>query len=367
MSYQLDPKNFMFGTAFREGIQQSQDNKRKNALLDLEKQQFGLNERRVGMEEKRYAQSEQALKDAQERERIGRRALMKDPTLLQEWGIEFDPSDPEDMAAAEQIFTQVAQTYGGFETTKPNAVGTLYKMADGTYAPAESAIGQQFYNEPTAPREGPAPSYRDIIDPTDPKRMITVDGRIYRGGGLGSPGVLGIAGKEPSAAKAEETRGTGKSSVSDIVSNLRDSYNQLHKAGGIVDKDAGVVANVGNYLQSSAPGQLAGRVFGTENQSTRNKIKQARPLLLQAIRQATGMTGKQMDSNVELQLYLSAATDPTLDIDANLEALDNIERLYGLGEGAAAPQAAPGGRQAPEGIDPAIWNAMTPQEQALWP
>lgn len=339
MSYQLDPKNFMFGTAFREGIQQSQDNKRKNALLDLEKQQFGLNERRVNAEEARLAQSDaerQAqMQAAQRNESIGLRALaaargdrQSGMAILEELNLPVEFDDEQDW---QDFFGGIAEKFGGFEAAKPNAVGQLYKMADGTYAPAERAIGNQFYNEPTAPREGPAPSYRDIIDPTDPKRMITVDGRLYRGGGLGSPGVLGVAGKEPSAAKAEETRGTGKSSVSDIVSNLRDSYNQLHKAGGIVDKDAGVVANVGNYLQSSAPGQFAGRVLGTENQSTRNKIKQARPLLLQAIRQATGMTGKQMDSNVELQLYLSAATDPTLDIDANLEALDNIERLYGLG------------------------------------
>lgn len=353
MSYQLDPKNFMFGTAFREGIQQSQDNKRRNALLDLEKQQFGLNERRVGMEEKRYAQSEQerqeAMQAAQRKESIGLRALaaargdrQSGMAILQELGLPVELADDPD---AGELYQTLAENFGGFEAAKPNAIGSLYQVdtpQGPQFVTAQQAVGQRPYIKPDGPREGPAPSYRDIIDPTDPKRMITVDGRLYRGGGLGSPGVLGIAGKEPSAAKAEETRGTGKGSVSDIVTTLRDAYTQLHQRGGIVDPKAGVVSNIGNYLQASGPGQFLGGVAGTQNQSIRNQIKQARPLLLQAIRQATGMTGKQMDSNVELQLYLSAATDPTLDIAANLEALDNIERLYGLGD-EAAPMAAPAG------------------------
>lgn len=334
MSYQPDPKYFDWGSAFQGGIQQSQDNKRKNALMDLEKQQFGLNERRVGMEEKRYAQSEQALKDAQEKERIGRRALMKDYSLLPEMGIEFNPQDPEDRAAADEILGQLAQAYGGFEAPSPQSLGQLYQYEkDGrpVFGTAEEAIGQTPYRAPVQGPQPPAPSYTEIVDPTNPKQMLRIDGRLYRGGGLGSPGVIGISGKEPSAAKADETRGTGKSSVTDIVTTLRDAYGQLHKGGGIVDPKAGAIENIGNRVQSSSVGQFVGGAVGTRNQSLRNQIKQSRPLLLQAIRQATGMTGKQMDSNVELQLYLSAATDPELDIAANMEALDNLDRLYGLG------------------------------------
>lgn len=56
-----------------------------------------------------------------------------------------------------------------------------------------------------------------------------------------------------------------------------------------------------------------------------------RPLLLQAIMKATGMSAKQMDSNAELKLYLATATDPQKGLEANLEALDRIESLYGGG------------------------------------
>ena len=39
-----------------------------------------------------------------------------------------------------------------------------------------------------------------------------------------------------------------------------------------------------------------------------------------------------MDSNAELKLFLSAATDPTKDIQANLAALDNMANLFGSGK-----------------------------------
>lgn len=176
-----------------------------------------------------------------------------------------------------------------------------------------------------------APTMSEVLDPTDPTRMLRVDAKAYKGGTLGSPGVLGISGKEPTAAKREEQVGQGRETVSGIVSELRGKYEELSKSGGIVDPEKGVLSNIIAGVASSGPGQFAGNIVGTENQSSRNTIAQTRPLLLNAIKQATGMSAKQMDSNAELKMYLAAATDPKLDIKANLAALDNLDRLYGLG------------------------------------
>jgi len=49
-----------------------------------------------------------------------------------------------------------------------------------------------------------------------------------------------------------------------------------------------------------------------------------------AIMRATGMSAKAIDSNAELKLWLATATDPTKSYEANIEALQNIENLYGL-------------------------------------
>lgn len=130
--------------------------------------------------------------------------------------------------------------------------------------------------------------------------------------------------------------GTGRETVNSLIATLRDQYSQLQEGGGITDPKAGPIDNLKAGISASGPGQFVGRMIGTQNQSARNQIAQQRPLLLNAIKQATGMTAKQMDSNAELKLYLSAATDPTLDIRANIAALDKLDELYGLG-GKTAP------------------------------
>lgn len=204
------------------------------------------------------------------------------------------------------------------------------------------------------------PSYRDIIDPKDPTRLITIDGKLYKPGStLGDPGVVGVAGKEPTKAKADETRGTGQAAVSDTVTQLKDLYDQLDKNGDITSTSSGGLSNSVAAIESSGLGQGFGKLFGTKSQSLRNQINQSRPLLLQAIKQATGMSSKQMDSNAELKFYLSAATDPTLDVQANRKALEHLDKLYGLSgqsttvntSPAAAPTALPPG--APPGANPA--------------
>ncbi len=136
----------------------------------------------------------------------------------------------------------------------------------------------------------------------------------------------------------------GKGTVSDVIASLRMLYDDLDKNAGITNPDRGAFANMTAGIASSETGQAAGRLFGTENQSKRNTIAQQRPLLLQAIMKATGMSAKQMDSNAELKLYLATATDPTLDVATNKRALDMIESLYGVGgtgEKPAAPGAGP--------------------------
>lgn len=139
----------------------------------------------------------------------------------------------------------------------------------------------------------------------------------------------------------------GRKGVSDLVTQLGSYYDDLEKSGGITSTEAGPIDNVTAGVASSGLGQAVGKMFGTQNQSARNSIAQTRPLLLNAIKNATGMSAKQMDSNAEMKLYLQAATDPTLDVRANRNALQMLEKLYGLGgaDGVASP-AKPGAKPA---------------------
>lgn len=145
--------------------------------------------------------------------------------------------------------------------------------------------------------------------------------------------------------KANSAQETGRDTVSTVVDQLRTGYGKLNASKAIVNPQNSLMNNLSAGIASSAPGQAASNLAGTEAQSIRNEIKMTRPLLLQQIMKATGMSAKQMDSNAELKLWLSTATDPSVDIKSNLAALDNIEKMYGMPK-AATPAPTPSGQGA---------------------
>lgn len=135
-------------------------------------------------------------------------------------------------------------------------------------------------------------------------------------------------------AKEEEkvtTKQEAKQQLSDTVSQLKQNYDELLKGGGITSTTATGRENIGAKLSTSGVGQLVGGAVGTKNQEQRQTIEQTRPLLLNLIKTATGMSAQQMNSNAEMNMYLKAATDPTLTYEANMTALKNLDKMFGLG------------------------------------
>lgn len=139
--------------------------------------------------------------------------------------------------------------------------------------------------------------------------------------------------------KSAEKTGQKESAMARVSGNLKTMaslYNDLSNKGGIVDISKTGVENIPRRISSSAVGQNVGRAFGTEEQSIRNRINQIRPLLMNDIRKATEMGARGLDSEKELEFYLQAATNPELDIQSNLAALDVLDKAYGLGLGVSA-------------------------------
>lgn len=134
----------------------------------------------------------------------------------------------------------------------------------------------------------------------------------------------------PADQKAQAQKG-GEGTVGGVVADLRDKYSQLDSENGIVSTNNRFGTNIGAWVGSTGVGQTFNGMVGTKTQSARDSIAMTRPLLLQAIMKATGMSAKQMDSNAELKLYLATATDPQKGLEANIEALNRIESLYGGG------------------------------------
>jgi hypothetical protein len=140
--------------------------------------------------------------------------------------------------------------------------------------------------------------------------------------------------KQAKATEKANTKSEAKDQLTATVEQLKGKYDTLLQEGGIVSTQAGGLQNIGARLSSSGVGRAIGGAVGTKTQEQRQAIEQTRPLLLNLIKNATGMSAQQMNSNAEMQLYLNAATNPDLSYEANMEALKNLDRLFGLGTAA---------------------------------
>jgi hypothetical protein len=202
------------------------------------------------------------------------------------------------------------------------------------YVDPASAVGQTPLTPPAVQilgmgpgREAPAPTVTTIQDPTNPNQMITIDARQYRGGGVGSTGVLGLAGKTPAATAAATKREEGQQQAGDILDTLEAAYADLDRMKAVPSQQRSAMSNVLSYVAGTGVGQVAGRVVGSEAQTQRDIIQSSRNQLLNAVKNATGMSAQQLNSNVEFRSWLEALSDPTRSIEANKAILGNMRRF----------------------------------------
>lgn len=142
--------------------------------------------------------------------------------------------------------------------------------------------------------------------------------------------------KPPSAAELkmqekkdkEEKAREGVSTTLDRASTL---VTQLEKSGGMPSTAKSGLSNVMASAGTGTVGQAVGRILGTKDQASRDELNSLRLQLLNDIKDATGMTGGQLNSNVELQTWLSSLGGPGMTKEANLNIIRNIENKYGKG------------------------------------
>lgn len=182
-------------------------------------------------------------------------------------------------------------------------------------------------------KQPPAPSITQIIDPTNRNQMISIDTRQYKGGGVGSVGVIGISGKEPTAATKEAKVESGKTELQDQLDTLRGAFTTLNEKRAIPSTERNVASNVMSYIQGSGVGQVAGRMGGTKEQVERDVINSAKQRLVAAIKNATGMSSQQLNSNFELKTMLDSLSDVNLGYEASMRIIDNLENTYVKGAG----------------------------------
>lgn len=230
--------------------------------------------------------------------------------------------------------TQTVNRGGATEVIQVPAFGGAPRTV-GSYAdvPVPADVQAQKIQIARESRAPSAPSITSIVDPTNPNQMISIDARRYQGGGAGSPGVIGVAGKEPGAALRTNKVEAGKTQLADDLDNLRASFQTLDQMRAIPSTERGALSNLASGVAATGLGQKTGQLFGTEAQVERDVINSARSRLVNSIKNATGMSAQQLNSNVELQTMLKSISDPGQSVQAALRIIDDIEKAYVTGNG----------------------------------
>lgn len=252
--------------------------------------------------------------------------------------------------------TQTVNRGGATEVIQVPAFGgaptTVGSYADVPLPANVQAQKIQIARESRPPAQPVAPTITSIVDPANPNQMITIDARRYQGGGAGSPGVIGVAGKEPGAALRANKVEAGKTQLADDLDNLRASFQTLDQMRAIPSTERGALSNVASGISATGIGQKTGQLFGTEAQVERDVINSARSRLVNSIKNATGMSAQQLNSNVELQTMLKSISDPGQSVQAALRIIDDIENAYVKGDGMLPKRNKPGA--APAAVSPNI-------------
>ena len=162
-------------------------------------------------------------------------------------------------------------------------------------------------------------------------------------------------------AEAVEKKESGRTQATDILDTLEGAYAELDRRKAIPSEQRGAVTNVLASLGATQVGQVAGRGLGTPEQTQRDVIASARNQLFAAVKNATGLSASNLNSNVEFTTWMNSLTDPSRSIESNRVIIENMRRFIASGgtytakkDGGGAP--APTGRPAGVGAD---WTLMT--------
>jgi len=161
----------------------------------------------------------------------------------------------------------------------------------------------------------PAPTLTTIVNPDNPNETITVDARVYKGGGKGAEGVIGMG--KPSAT--QEKASLLKAQMGKDIDFAITELTSVTKDGGLIDQStgsgAGRLADVGaGFFGQATPGAIA--------------IGKLKPIQDVVLKMVPRFEGPQSDKDT--QSYKEAAgqlADPTLPTKIRKEAGRTVLRL----------------------------------------
>ena len=136
---------------------------------------------------------------------------------------------------------------------------------------------------------------------------------------------------KPIPGSPQSPQSPAKQQLATLIEQARGEIGSLSKLGATTSPDKPFYENMGARIGNSALGQELGKSFGTQEQTIRDNIANVKPRILNAIMAATGMSAKQLDSNTELKLALSALGDASQSEESQTKILDNLLETYVYG------------------------------------
>jgi GH24 family phage-related lysozyme (muramidase) len=166
---------------------------------------------------------------------------------------------------------------------------------------------------------------------------------------MAAPQPLPVAPAMPIPAPQPVTVGTkkqvvGQSNVENTLGRMTTLYEKLDEMKEIPSEKRGPLENIGAYARGTTLGQEVEKARATPAQTKRNEIRSLQRALLNDIKNSTGMSAQEINSNFELKNMLETLSDPTQSIESVKAILADISARYGKGnitrpEEAAAPAA----------------------------
>jgi len=251
----------------------------------------------------------------------------------------YDPANrsfirkPQAMSAPKEVTPPVSVAEYNLAQQDPNFMRFLQQRAAATRAPVGGGGGGGAM--PKAP-----PGYR--YTPTGDLEAIP-----------GGP----AATKQGEAVNKQET---GRLQAFDILDSLGDAYSELDRMKAIPSQQRSALSNVLSSVAASPVGQVTARATGTEAQTQRDIASSSRLQLFAAVKNATGLSSQQLNSNVEFTTWLNSLTDPSRSIETNKTILENMRKFVDSG-GTYTAKKGGGEKPAagrPEGVG-ADWTLMT--------
>lgn len=193
--------------------------------------------------------------------------------------------------------------------------------------------------------------YDAVAKPPEVKTLETPQGILEYGVGTGVArpitvqGAQGEAGQVVMPKKTEteakaELKQEGRKATDETLDRLFNEYKALEDMGVSPTETKSWLENLPAKATTSRVGQALN--INPKAQTRIQSIKGLRQDLIRDIKNATGMSAQEMNSNVELQSLLEAATDPSQNIESVKDRLADFSKRYGTGKLAAGTPSAGG-------------------------